>query len=149
MAWVDVEELLGAPVLLHGIQLGRPVDVILDRSLRRALGLEIHCGDDSRRFVPLSVVRFSVRGIELASPLVMLEERELAFYTQRGSTLRALRHADVDVRGRFAGSLVDIAIDREGLITEVIVLTASGLERLSYGPDVVVEPDRRSVRAAS
>lgn len=149
MARVRVEELLGAPVLLRGIQLGRAVDVILDRDRRRALGFEIHCGDESRRFLPLPVVRLADARIELASPLVLLEARELAFYARSGSTLSTLRHSGVDVDGKPAGRLEDLVLDPDGTIAEIVVGTTSGLRRMQYGPGVLLVPERRSVRAAS
>ncbi|HZB22401.1 MAG TPA: hypothetical protein VE444_01025 [Gaiellaceae bacterium] len=149
MARVYVEELLRAPVLLHGIQLGRPVDVVLDKDRRRVLGLEIHCGDESRRFLPITVLRLGEAGIELASPLVMLEGRELAFYTQRGSTLSALRNADVEVGGKRVGSLVDVQLDADGTISELVVRTEKGKRHLWYGPRVALLPRPGTVRAAS
>ena len=149
MARVSAEQLLRAPVLLHGIQLGRPVDVVLDRDRRRALGLEIHCGDESRRFLPITVVRLGDVGIELASPLLMLEGRELAFYTQRGSTLSPLRNAAVVVDGERVGSLADVELEADGTITEIVVSTENGRSRIPYGPRVVLVPPPGSVRAAS
>jgi hypothetical protein len=136
-------------VLVHGIQLGRPVDVVLDKERRRALGLEIHCGDESRRFLPLSVLTLGEAGIEVASTLVILEAPELAFYTKRGSTLSELRNGDVVVGGRSVGRLEDLELDEDGAITHVVVSTAAGRRRLPYGPRVVLAPDGRSVRAAS
>ena len=46
MPGVSASELLRLPVRMHGIQLGHAVDVIFDRDRRRALGLEVLCGDD-------------------------------------------------------------------------------------------------------
>lgn len=149
MARARVEELLGAPVLLHGIQLGRPVDVVLDKDLRRALGFEVRCGDESRRFLPLSVARRGERGIELASPLVLLESSELAFYTRRGATFSALRNVPVQVGGDRVGTLVDLVLDEDGAVVEVVVTTKTGRRRIAYGPMVVLGPARRSFRAAS
>ena len=42
------DELLALPVRLHGIQLGRPIDLLLDRDARRAVGLDVFCGDEER-----------------------------------------------------------------------------------------------------
>jgi sporulation protein YlmC with PRC-barrel domain len=148
MARVNVEELLRAPVLLRGIRLGQPVDVIFDRERRRAVGLEVHCGDESRRFLPLSVVRIALGTIDVASPFVMIEEPELAFYAKRGATLSALRRANVLVHGRSVGKLADIVLDDDGMIRELVVLTESGRETIAYEPQVELVPER-SVRAAS
>ena len=46
-------DLLNRPVLARGIQLGRVVDVILDQD-DEPIGLEVLCGDEERRFVPVA-----------------------------------------------------------------------------------------------
>jgi len=38
-------ELLSLPVRMHGIQLGTPVDALLDARADRLLGFEVLCGD--------------------------------------------------------------------------------------------------------
>ena len=50
-------ELLSLPVRLHGIQLGRPVDALLDARVDRVLGFEVLCGDGAHRFLPFAVAR--------------------------------------------------------------------------------------------
>ena len=47
------DEVLSLPVRLHGIELGRPVDVLLDRDGLRVVGLDVLCGDEVHRFLPL------------------------------------------------------------------------------------------------
>jgi hypothetical protein len=42
-------EVLALPVRLHGIQLGKPVDALLDPLADRLLGFEVRCGDDEHR----------------------------------------------------------------------------------------------------
>jgi len=44
-------ELLLLPVRLHGIRLGRPIDLLLDPEAWRVLGYVVLCGDESRRFL--------------------------------------------------------------------------------------------------
>lgn len=46
MRGLSADELLRLPVRLHGIRLGRPVDLILDTGSMRALGLDVRCGDE-------------------------------------------------------------------------------------------------------
>ena len=46
-------ELLQLPVQLHGIRLGRPVDLLFDPTEWRALGFVVLCGDESRRFLAI------------------------------------------------------------------------------------------------
>ena len=58
MARATAGDLLGAPVRVHGIQLGHVADLVLDVERRRVLGLEVACGDEERRFLPLSVASF-------------------------------------------------------------------------------------------
>ena len=53
MGFVAADELLRLPVRLHGIQLGRPVDVLLDAEAWRVVGLDVLCGDEVHRFLPL------------------------------------------------------------------------------------------------
>jgi hypothetical protein len=37
--------LLSLPVCLHGVLLGRPAELFLDRDLRRVVGLDVLCGN--------------------------------------------------------------------------------------------------------
>jgi hypothetical protein len=85
------EELLALPVRLHGIQLAKPVDLLLDRDGLRAVGLDLLCGDDERRFLPLPTAAIDGEQIAVLSALVFLEEDELEFYRARTVTLSALR----------------------------------------------------------
>jgi sporulation protein YlmC with PRC-barrel domain len=49
--------LLRVPVLTRGIRLGEVENVILDAEEPRILGLEVHCGDGARRFLPFATAR--------------------------------------------------------------------------------------------
>ena len=149
MTGVDVQTLLRLPVRSHGVQLGRPVDLILDRELRRCLGLAIHCGDDSRRFLPLAVADIGDAAIEVASSLLVLDEAELGFYSDRGATFRSIRGATVVRDGHALGSLVDLRVGPDGVIDEVVVSTPVGEQRLAYDDDVRFAPPRATARAAS
>jgi hypothetical protein len=149
MTRVSAADVLHRPVRLRGIQLGKPVDVILDATCRRALGFEVRCGDDERRFLPLSVATVGGRDVQVSSPLVLLDESQLSFYTRRGFTFRALRGTDVVDRGVVAGRLHDFMFDRDGTIASVTVETSSGIEELEYGSSVALSPPRRGIRAAS
>ncbi len=53
---------MGLPVRLHGIQLGRPVDLLLDPDTRRAVGLDLLCGDEVHRFLPVAVRQLPISG---------------------------------------------------------------------------------------
>ena len=69
------DELLALPVRLHGIQLGRPIDLLLDPDARRAVGLDVFCGDEVHRFLPLPTAAVGRAEIRILSPLVLLEQR--------------------------------------------------------------------------
>jgi hypothetical protein len=90
------EGLLERRVLFRDIVLGTVVDVILDTSLRRVLGLDVLCGDRVRRFLPFGAceLRDSVIGVD--SALVLSEELE--FYRSRGQALTILRRRGVPLK---------------------------------------------------
>ena len=81
-------ELLQLPVQLHGIRLGRPVDLLLDPVESRALGFVVLCGDESSRFLVFAAADVQEDAIELSSALVLLEDVE--FYRERSRSLREL-----------------------------------------------------------
>jgi hypothetical protein len=80
--------LLNRRVLMHGIELGRVVDVILDGPTGRPIGLDVRCGDGDHRFLPLATARVTEDALEIDSPLLLLKN-ELEFYRSRGRALRA------------------------------------------------------------
>jgi sporulation protein YlmC with PRC-barrel domain len=134
-------DLLALPVRLHGIDLGRTVDVILDLDVRRVLGLEVRCGDDSHRFLPLAAARVHDGEIAVGSPLTLLDE--LPFYRARGHGLGALRGARVANAGGELGTLRDVVFDGDGAIRELVVATQTGERRVPPKADVRV-PTRAS-----
>ena len=120
-------KLLELPVRLHGIQLGRPTDLLLDRAELRALGLDVRCGDRVRRFLPLPTASLRDDEIAIASPLVLLEEDELAFYRSRALALTSLRGRPVQRLRREIGALDDVVIREDGAVHELVV-TADGAD---------------------
>ena len=94
MPGLSAGTLLHLPVRVRGIQLGRPVDVILDAAGGRAIGLDVLCGDTTHRFLPLAAVEIRKDHISVTSALTLLTHTELDFYRSRGSTLRELRVRD-------------------------------------------------------
>ena len=105
-------ELLALPVRLHGVQLGRPVDLLLDRNTLRTVGLDVLCGDEVHRFLPLPTASVSDDEIAILSPLVLLEEDQLHFYRSKTFALSALRGRPVERKGRDLGALGDVVVDR-------------------------------------
>jgi hypothetical protein len=99
---------LKLPVQLHGIQLARPTDLLLDLDDLHVLGFVVRCGDESVRFLPYGAAQVRADEIAVQSALMLLED--LAFYEQRGVSLRSLFGAGVDGRG----ALRDVAFDVRG-----------------------------------
>ena len=114
-------ELLALPVRLHGIQLGRPVDLLLDRDTLRTVGLDVLCGDEVHRFLPLPTASVSDDEIAILSPLVLLEEDQLHFYRSKTFTLSVLRGRLVQRKGRDLGALGDVVVDAAGQLVSVVV----------------------------
>lgn len=87
-------ELLSLPVRMHGIQLGSPVEALLDERADRLLGFEILCGDGTRRFLPFAVARLQADEITVDSALTLIDERDLEFYRRRSRRLDELGYAE-------------------------------------------------------
>ena len=100
-------ELLSLPVRMHGIQLGTPVDALLDAHADRLLGFEVLCGDGARRFLPFAVAKLHADEIALESALTLIDERDIAYYRRNS---RRLAEAGYD----------DPWIDDEGGIHEAL-----------------------------
>ena len=133
--------LLALPVRHNGIDLGRPVDILLDLGAGRALGLEVRCRDETRRFLPLGAARIGSDAMELASPLALLDD--VAFYRSRGTGLREVRGVTVARAGRAIGALTDVLLEDSGAIDSLLVETATGRRRVAFGPTVSLVGDRR------
>jgi sporulation protein YlmC with PRC-barrel domain len=102
----SAEELLNARVSLHGIVLGRVVDLTVDLETGSVAGFEVRCGDGVHRFVPLTAVRVRDDEVEVASALLVLDDLE--HYRARGRSVRALLEADV--------WLPDLLVDEDGRV---------------------------------
>ncbi len=133
------DELLRRTVRVHGIHVGRPVDVLLHPSEPQALGLDVLCGDDRHRFLPFSAAEVTGRHVEAASPLVLLDLREGSFYRREARSLNALR--GTPVRGR--SSLQDVVLATDWAIRELVV---DGNERVPL--DGIALPQRTERRRA-
>jgi hypothetical protein len=88
MRGLTAETLLHLPVRVRGIHMGWPVDLILDAEGRRAIGLDVFCADETHRFLALAAAEVGEHEIAVGSALTLLTDVELAFYRERGSTLR-------------------------------------------------------------
>jgi hypothetical protein len=136
------EELLRLPVRVHGIELGRPVDLILDLGPPlRVLGFDVLCGDEDHRFLPLGAATIAEDEIAVGSTLTLLERGEVRYYREHGGTLRTARGADVERGGEHLGELRDLVIRPDGSIEAVV--TDGRERRVELGRDVQVRFPRR------
>jgi hypothetical protein len=131
-------ELLLLPVQLHGIRLGRPVDLLLDRDAWRVLGFVVLCGDESERFLVFAAADAREDAIGVSSALLLLEDVE--FYRDRSRSLRGLLGRIVASEGRELGELRDLILRRDGTVTELVVAQEDSLREV--GPaGATVEPE--------
>ena len=133
--------LLRLPVRLHGIDLGRAVDVLLDRDALRAVGIDVLCGDEVHRFLPLTTAAVGPDALTIHSPLVLLEEDELDFYRSRAFALSSLRGRPVLRAGKDAGRLVDVVLARDG---ELLAVEVDPGGRIPFDDKLQFAPRRRS-----
>ena len=107
-------ELLQLPVQLHGIRLGRPVDLLLDPVEWRAVGFVVLCGDESSRFLVFAAADVQEEAIALSSALVLLED--VGFYRERSRSFRdLLRDGLSDLRVASDGTVE--AVEAESVST--------------------------------
>ena len=135
------DALLGLAVRLHGVHLGRPVDILLDRDGERVVGLDVLCGDELHRFLPLPTAAIGDDGITIHSPLVLLEEDELAFYRARAFSLSSLRGHAVQRKGRDVGKLRDVVLRTDG---ELLTAILDGGRRVPFDGTLRFAPARRT-----
>jgi sporulation protein YlmC with PRC-barrel domain len=129
-------DVLSLPVRMHGIDLGRAVELVVDLDVRRVLGFEVRCGDDAHRFLPLAAAHMRDGEIAVASPLTLLDE--LAFYRGRGHGLGALSGARVATAAGTLGTLRDVVFDADGSIRGLVLVTSTGQRLIPPGADVRV-----------
>ena len=129
------DSLLGLAVRLHGVHLGRPVDLLLDREGERVVGIDVLCGDEVHRFLPLPTAAVGDGEIAIHSPLVLLEEDGLDFYRARTFRLSALRGRPVQRDGR------DVVLGSDGRLVAAILDDG---RRVPFDGTLHVAPERRS-----
>ena len=116
MGSLSSAELVGTPVRLHGILLGRPVDLLLDAGARRVVGFVVESGDDAPRFLPFAASQPDEEVIAVASALMLLDD--VAFYRKHGVSFRSLVGTLVEQEGVPAGTLIDMKVDSTGAVIE-------------------------------
>jgi uncharacterized protein YrrD len=119
MRGISGSELLRLPVRQHGIELGRPVDLVLDRDARRVLGLELVCGDRTNRFLAFGAATVGEKEIAVDSAFAVLDNAD--FYRKRGYALRDLRGTPVARDGDELGKLAEVVFTRDGELTEIVL----------------------------
>jgi uncharacterized protein YrrD len=135
------DAILSLPLRLHGIELGRPVDVLLDREGLRVVGLDVLCGDEVHRFLPLPTAAVADDGLTIHSPLVLLEADELRFYRARTFSLASLRGKPVMRKQQSVGTLADVVFGVDGSLVAVVLV---GGERVPYSASLGFAPVRRT-----
>lgn len=113
------EKLLGLPIRLRGIELGRPVDLLLDLPARRVVGFDVVCGDSRHRFLALAATSLWPDEIEVASALPLLGQ--LPFYRKQTASLAELRGCAVARGDEEVGRLRELVIGADGEIDALVV----------------------------
>jgi uncharacterized protein YrrD len=119
MGSLSAADLVGTPVRLHGILLGRPSDLLLDASARRVLGFVIESGDDMHRFLPFAASQPGEDAIAVASALMLLDD--VAFYRKHGVSFRSLVGARIERENASIGTLMDMRLNLAGDVVELEV----------------------------
>jgi hypothetical protein len=121
------EKLLGLPIRLRGIELGRPVDLLLDLAARRVVGFDVVCGDDRHRFLALAATSLWPDEIEVASALPLLAQ--LPFYKKQTASLAELRGRSVARGNEEVGRLREVVVGADGEIEALVVEREGELRR--------------------
>jgi len=111
--------LLQLPVQLHGILLGRPVDLLLDSDAWRVLGFVVLCGDENERFIVYPAADQKKDAFAVQSALLLLEDVD--FYRDRSRSLRSLLGGAVMSEGHEAGALRDLRVGQDGTVEALVV----------------------------
>ena len=110
--------LLGREVRFRGIRLGVIANLLVDLPSRRALGYDVVCGDDHRRFLPMAASDIVEGHVEVQSALVLLEE---PFYRERAQSYAALRGTPVRRGALEVGLLDDLLVDAEAGLSAALI----------------------------
>jgi hypothetical protein len=105
----------------------------------RVVGVEVACGDDERRFLPLAAARLRDDELAVGSALLLLEGDDLGFYRRRGRLLSALRGRTVTLAGRPTGVLRDLVLTPDGVVVALEVETPTAARaRVRVDADVQI-----------
>lgn len=121
-------ELLQLPVRLHGIRLGRPVDLLLDSAAWRALGFVVLCGDESLRFLVFAAGDLGDDAIEVPSAFLLLEDMD--YYRDRSRSLRGILGGPVVDGAPELGELRDLLLRPDGCVEALVVEADDGVREV-------------------
>jgi hypothetical protein len=124
------EDIASRPVVFRGIDLGQTVDLVVDLGQGRVLAVEVLCGDDAVRVLPLPAARIDADEIDVGSPLAVLDAAHASFYYERGRRLAALRGAPVTRGKAELGRLDDVVFLADGQIVELVLQARDGRRRV-------------------
>jgi hypothetical protein len=141
---VSAEQLLRFPVRFDGLDIGRAVDLILDPHHGRALGLEVLCGDDVHRFLPLAAAEVGADEIRLSSPFALVDDKSFDFYRGRTSSLRTIKGMHVARAGRDLGSIRDVVVSPAGEISAFVVDSGEEGIAVPVEPGLTIDGDGRN-----
>lgn len=110
--------LLGREVRFRGIRLGIIADVLVDPPSRRALGYDVVCRDDARRFLPMAASELADGFVDVGSALVLLDE---PYYRERAQSFAALRGTVARRGPEEVGVLRDLVVDEDARIVALVV----------------------------
>ena len=130
---VSAEDLVGASVRWRGVRLGRVVDMLLDSDVRRAMGFEVDCGNDERRFLALAACEVAAGGLALESAHALVDVAGLSFYREHSRSLLTLLGSRVHRNGVAAGVIEDVFLWRDGEVERVVVRRDDG-SHVSFPP---------------
>jgi len=130
-ASLSAAALLGLPVRLQGIKLGRPVDVLVDPEGWRVLGFVVEPRGGALRFLPYAASQPSRAEIAVGSALMLLDD--VGFYRKRSVSLRALLGAAVERDGAPVGTLVDLVVQADGEVSDLDLDGSGTVARVPAG----------------
>jgi hypothetical protein len=136
-------ELLALSVRLRDLALGRAVDLFLDRDDLRLVGIDVLCGDDEHRFLPVAAAKLRDE-IAINSPLVLLESAQVDFYRSRTFSFGAIRGRPVRRHDHEVGVLRDIRLAADGSVTAIVVERDGREDVLPWDASIRLDPRSRS-----
>jgi hypothetical protein len=115
---------LRLPVRLHGVQLGRPTDLLVDVESWHVVGFVVRCGDEAVRFLPWAASQPGADEIAVGSALMLLED--VGFYERRSVSFRSLVGGTIPVGGVLrdiyvgdGGAVTELEIERDGVLRRI------------------------------